>query len=242
MCILQQCNFGRNSAPKNTLFGTNISPKQALLKLIFLFPRWDMLVPRSLSRKPTPQGCCTYPWSLRPRHPTEKPSRGHYSFEVNMKSNTVHWYFSCSFWAIVFLYCFIFMRLPCMVNLQLNVKLKRSTKTTGDQKHGTPPIGTSSVLSCHPKAPAFSCAWLGSDPFTLLYHVVPDSELPCDYFKGGTVGLFYSTTWQNNASRNHYPWSFEVAAPKIWSPKNVETQGYILPTTLNRCISQLQTM
>ena len=27
-----------------TLLGTNISPKKALLKIIFLFPRWDMLV------------------------------------------------------------------------------------------------------------------------------------------------------------------------------------------------------
>lgn len=70
--------------------------------------------------------------------------------------------------------------------LQLNVKLKRSTKTTFDQQLGTPSVGTSSVLSCHPKAPAFSCAWLGSD----LYHVVPEAELPCDYFKCGNVGLF----------------------------------------------------
>ena len=28
-----------------TLLGTNISPTKALLKMIFLFPRWDMLVP-----------------------------------------------------------------------------------------------------------------------------------------------------------------------------------------------------
>ena len=28
-----------------TLHGTNISPTKALLKMIFLFPRWDMLIP-----------------------------------------------------------------------------------------------------------------------------------------------------------------------------------------------------
>ena len=28
-----------------TLQGTNISPKNGILKMIFLFPRWDMLVP-----------------------------------------------------------------------------------------------------------------------------------------------------------------------------------------------------
>ena len=31
---------------KYTLQGTNISPKHGILKMIFLFPRWDMLVPR----------------------------------------------------------------------------------------------------------------------------------------------------------------------------------------------------
>ena len=97
----------------------------------------------------------------------------------------------------------------------------QKTKTTCDQKHGTPPIGTSSVLSCHPKAPAFSCAWLGSD----LYHVVPDAELPCDYLNCGTVGLFYSAIWQNNANKNPCPWSFEVTPRKIWTQESVETQG-----------------
>ena len=28
-----------------TLLGTNISSKDGILKMIFLFPRWDMLVP-----------------------------------------------------------------------------------------------------------------------------------------------------------------------------------------------------
>ena len=31
--------------PPPTLLGTNISPKNCILKMIFLFPRWDMLVP-----------------------------------------------------------------------------------------------------------------------------------------------------------------------------------------------------
>ena len=29
----------------NTLQRTNISPKNGILKMIFLFPRWDMLIP-----------------------------------------------------------------------------------------------------------------------------------------------------------------------------------------------------
>ena len=28
-----------------TLQGTNISPQNGILKMIFLFPRWDMLIP-----------------------------------------------------------------------------------------------------------------------------------------------------------------------------------------------------
>ena len=28
-----------------TLQGTNISPKNGILKMIFLFPKWDMLIP-----------------------------------------------------------------------------------------------------------------------------------------------------------------------------------------------------
>ena len=30
---------------RDTLQGTNISPKNGILKMIFLFPRWDMLIP-----------------------------------------------------------------------------------------------------------------------------------------------------------------------------------------------------
>ena len=29
----------------DTLQGTNISPKNGIFKMIFLFPRWDMLIP-----------------------------------------------------------------------------------------------------------------------------------------------------------------------------------------------------
>ena len=36
--------FGENPK-KSTLQGTNISPKNGVLKMIFLFPRWDMLIP-----------------------------------------------------------------------------------------------------------------------------------------------------------------------------------------------------
>ena len=35
---------------KFTLQGTNISPKNGILKMIFLFPRWDMLVPWRVSQ------------------------------------------------------------------------------------------------------------------------------------------------------------------------------------------------
>ena len=33
----------------STLQGTNISPKNGILKMIFLFPRWDMLIPWRVS-------------------------------------------------------------------------------------------------------------------------------------------------------------------------------------------------
>ena len=34
----------KGSIKTNTLQGTNISPKNGILKMIFLFPRWDMLI------------------------------------------------------------------------------------------------------------------------------------------------------------------------------------------------------
>ena len=36
---------GPGIPPKYTLQETNISPKNGILKMIFLFPRWDMLIP-----------------------------------------------------------------------------------------------------------------------------------------------------------------------------------------------------
>jgi len=38
-------NAGKVEEEKNTLQGTNISPQNGILKMIFLFPRWDMLIP-----------------------------------------------------------------------------------------------------------------------------------------------------------------------------------------------------
>ena len=38
--------------PVHTLLRPNISPPKALLKMIFLFPRWDMLVPSMHSKRP----------------------------------------------------------------------------------------------------------------------------------------------------------------------------------------------
>ena len=35
-----------------TLQGTNISPKNGILKMIFLFPRWDMLIPWRVKLEP----------------------------------------------------------------------------------------------------------------------------------------------------------------------------------------------
>ena len=42
---------GECDSPKktSTLQGTNISPKNGILKMIFLFPRWDMLIPWRVS-------------------------------------------------------------------------------------------------------------------------------------------------------------------------------------------------
>ena len=68
-----------NSNPKKTtLQGTNISPEKSILKMIFLFPRWDMLVPwrvnletakSSLKKKGTNLCVCQekIPSSISPR-------------------------------------------------------------------------------------------------------------------------------------------------------------------------------
>ena len=39
----------RSNQREHTLQGTNISPKNGILKMIFLFPRWDMLIPWRVS-------------------------------------------------------------------------------------------------------------------------------------------------------------------------------------------------
>ena len=41
-----------------TLQGTNISPKNGILKMIFLFPRWDMLIPWRVILKSLYEGAC----------------------------------------------------------------------------------------------------------------------------------------------------------------------------------------
>ena len=41
-----------------TLQGTNISPQNGILKMIFLFPRWDMLIPWRVILKSLYEGAC----------------------------------------------------------------------------------------------------------------------------------------------------------------------------------------
>jgi len=42
-------NILENHFKIDTLQGNNISPKNGILKMIFLFPRWDMLIPWRVS-------------------------------------------------------------------------------------------------------------------------------------------------------------------------------------------------
>ena len=44
--VLQELNYLPASQVVVTLQGTNISLMKGLLRMIFLFPKWDMLVPR----------------------------------------------------------------------------------------------------------------------------------------------------------------------------------------------------
>ena len=45
-CTIKKGNQKKhNNHTNHTLQGTNISPKNVILKMIFLFPRWDMLIP-----------------------------------------------------------------------------------------------------------------------------------------------------------------------------------------------------
>ena len=52
----------------STLQGTNITPTKALLK-IFLFPRWDMLVPRRVYQNHSKPASQSLPMSTTPRPP-----------------------------------------------------------------------------------------------------------------------------------------------------------------------------
>jgi len=46
---MNESDFAGENLWMDTLQGTNISPKNGILKMIFLFPRWDMLIPWRVS-------------------------------------------------------------------------------------------------------------------------------------------------------------------------------------------------
>ena len=50
--VIKMARKGRRVST-DTLQGTNISPKHGILKMIFLFPRWDMLVSRRVDLSAT---------------------------------------------------------------------------------------------------------------------------------------------------------------------------------------------
>ena len=89
-----------------TLVGTNISPTKAVLKMIFLFPRWDMLVPWRVIllvvwwRSPTKTSRC---WISGKSH-FLLPSNG---AELGLNKNNIMSMFithdvSCRFWGPLF--------------------------------------------------------------------------------------------------------------------------------------------
>ena len=49
----------------HTLQGTNISPKNVILKMIFLFPRWDMVIPWRVGCSITETKRIVFTWLLR---------------------------------------------------------------------------------------------------------------------------------------------------------------------------------
>ena len=75
-----------------TLQGTNISPTKALLKMVFLFPWWDMLVPGRVAKKKGLEyqhlavlGCCLNPKACfdvfdTPYHPFSTPWKSQVCF------------------------------------------------------------------------------------------------------------------------------------------------------------------
>ena len=92
---------GEVGGPKFTLQGTNISPQNGILKMIFLFPRWDMLTPWRVTplisewknekkwlvfRGP----CCGWDfgcWSGVVVHPPRKPSPGNFQLAGSYTKN-----------------------------------------------------------------------------------------------------------------------------------------------------------
>jgi len=45
LCLVYQRVFPPHFTINFAPLGTNISPEKSILKMIFLFPRWDMLIP-----------------------------------------------------------------------------------------------------------------------------------------------------------------------------------------------------
>ena len=82
-----------------TLQGTNISPKNGILKMIFLFPRWDMLIPWRVCRKPSlPQFMKKSTWRFCQVNEGEgtKHGAGELSFKQFWHSPGVHSWTSCT--------------------------------------------------------------------------------------------------------------------------------------------------
>jgi len=73
----------------NTLQGTNISPKNGILKMIFLFPRWDMLIPWRVSIS-VPMGVVmgAVSWKFLLA----------YSAQVRFVTRKLPWFFAARFW------------------------------------------------------------------------------------------------------------------------------------------------
>ena len=90
--------FLHDNSPKNcfvvenvdTLQGTNISPKNGILKMIFLFPRWDMLIPwRVCFSSPT---CFIYVFLLGPATAAAQ-NKALFATPLPVISKTVPWLF-----------------------------------------------------------------------------------------------------------------------------------------------------
>ena len=102
--------FRSTSQRRSYLLGTNISHPKVLLKMIFLFPRWDMLVLRSFFK-----GCGMHWNGICQKNISRKKSKTRFHFEFDMIFSTVSFcvfdgFFlgltspkfptsSCSFWS-----------------------------------------------------------------------------------------------------------------------------------------------